>query len=94
MPINDPTAGFVCYRSSALKAIELDAVQFVGYAFQIEMKYRIYKAKKKLKEVSIVFTDRVRGHSKMSKGIVWEAILGVIKMRFNSIFNKKRFYHG
>ena len=87
MPINDPTAGFVCYRSSALNAIELDAVQFVGYAFQIEMKYRIYKAKKKLKEVSIVFTDRVRGHSKMSKGIVWEAILGVIKMRFNSIFN-------
>ena len=94
MPINDPTAGFVCYRNSALKDIELDAVQFVGYAFQIEMKYRIYKAKKKLKEVSIVFTDRVRGHSKMSKGIVWEAILGVIKMRFNSIFNKNKFYHG
>ena len=94
MPVNDPTAGFVCYRSSALNAIELDAVQFVGYAFQIEMKYRIYKAKKKLKEVSIVFTDRVRGHSKMSKGIVWEAILGVIKMRFNSIFNKNKFDHG
>ena len=94
MPINDPTAGFVCYKSSALNAVELDAVQFVGYAFQIEMKFRIYKAKKKLKEVSIVFTDRVRGHSKMSKGIVWEAILGVIKMRFKSIFNKNKFYHG
>ncbi len=93
MPVYDPTAGFMCYRSSLLKKLNLDAVRFVGYAFQIEMKFRAYKKGAKIKEVSIVFTDRIRGVSKMSGAIVKEAILGVLKMRLDSIFAKKRFYY-
>ena len=93
MPIYDPTAGFMCYRSSLLRKINLDAVRFVGYAFQIEMKFRAYKQGARIKEVSIVFTDRIRGVSKMSGAIVKEAVLGVLKMRLDSIFAKKRFYH-
>ena len=68
-------------------------MRFVGYAFQIEMKFRAYKKGAKIKEVSIVFTDRIRGVSKMSGAIVKEAILGVLKMRLDSIFAKKRFYY-
>ena len=93
MPVYDPTAGFMCYRASLLKQLNLDAVRFVGYAFQIEMKFRAYKKGAKIKEVSIVFTDRIRGVSKMSGAIVKEAILGVLKMRLDSIFAKKRFYY-
>ena len=81
MPINDPTAGFVCYKRDVLKAIPLSKVQFIGYAFQIEMKYRAWKLGFRLKEVPITFVDRKEGVSKMSKGIVKEAMYGVWKMR-------------
>jgi dolichol-phosphate mannosyltransferase len=81
MPVNDPTAGFICYRSSVLKKIPLDDVQFVGYAFQVEMKYRAWKLGFKIKEVPITFIDRTEGISKMSSNIVKEAMLGVWKMR-------------
>jgi dolichol-phosphate mannosyltransferase len=86
MPIADTTAGFVCYRRKVLKTIQLNKIRFVGYAFQIEMKFLTYKYGFKIKEVPIIFTDRTRGHSKMSKGIFKEAVLGVIRMKVNSIF--------
>src|SRR5690606_18492823 len=70
MPVKDPTAGFVCYRKAVLESIPLDEVQFVGYAFQIEMKYRAWKLGYKIKEVPITFVDRREGTSKMSSGIV------------------------
>ena len=85
MPINDPTAGFVCYRSSALKAIDLDAVQFVGYAFQIEMKFKLWRKGLSIKEIPIVFFNRERGQSKMNSSIIWEAIFGVIYLKFTTI---------
>lgn len=81
MPVKDPTAGFVCYRKKVLQSIPLDHVKFIGYAFQIEMKYRAWKLGFKIKEVPITFIDRVEGASKMSKGIVKEAIFGVWKMK-------------
>jgi dolichol-phosphate mannosyltransferase len=81
MPVHDPTAGFVCYKRKVLESIALDEVRFVGYAFQIEMKYRAWRKGFKLKEVPIKFIDRVAGSSKMSKGIVSEAMKGVWKMR-------------
>lgn len=81
MPVNDPTAGFVCYRRRVLKEIPLSKVQFIGYAFQIEMKYRAWKLDFKLTEVPITFIDRKEGVSKMSKGIVKEAMYGVWRMR-------------
>lgn len=81
MPVKDPTAGFVCYTRRVLRAIPLDRVQFIGYAFQIEMKYRAWKLGFKIKEVPITFIDRVEGLSKMSKGIVQEAMYGVWKMK-------------
>ncbi|MBL7710967.1 MAG: polyprenol monophosphomannose synthase [Chitinophagaceae bacterium] len=81
MPVQDPTAGFICYRKKVLEQIPLDQVQFVGYAFQVEMKYRAWKAGFTIKEVPITFTDRTEGVSKMSTGIVKEAMLGVWKMR-------------
>lgn len=81
MPVNDPTAGFVCYRRRVLKEIPLNKVQFIGYAFQIEMKYRAWKLGFKLTEVPITFIDRKEGVSKMSKGIVKEAMYGVWRMR-------------
>lgn len=81
MPVKDCTAGFVCYKREVLEKIPLDKVQFIGYAFQIEMKYRAWKLGFKLKEVPITFVDRKEGVSKMSKGIVKEAIFGVWKMR-------------
>ena len=91
MPVHDPTAGFVCYRRSVLETIDLDAVRFIGYAFQIEMKFRAYLKKFKLEEVSIIFTDRINGKSKMNSKIIWEAVFGVIAMKFRSIFFKKSF---
>ncbi len=87
MPINDPTAGFVCYRREVLEALDLDAIRFIGYAFQIEMKYAARTLGFKLTEVPITFTDRIIGISKMSKGIIKEAIFGVIDMRWKSFSN-------
>lgn len=88
MPIEDTTAGFVCYRREVLERIHLDRIKFVGYAFQIEMKFKAYLAKFNIVEVPVIFTDRTRGTSKMSGSIIWEAVFGVIKMKFNSLFNK------
>lgn len=82
MPVRDSTAGFVCYTRRVLEALPLDEIRFIGYAFQIEMKYRSWKAGFKIKEVPITFTDRVLGASKMSKGIIKEAALGVWKMKW------------
>ena len=88
MPVNDATAGFKCYRRIVLETINLDAIKFVGYAFQIEMKFTAWKFGFRLKEVPIIFTDRSEGTSKMSKGIVQEAIFGVLQIKFNSLFKK------
>ncbi|MDR0619054.1 MAG: polyprenol monophosphomannose synthase [Bacteroidales bacterium] len=82
MKVGDATAGFVCYKASTLRTIDLDKVKFVGYAFQIEMKYTAYKLGLKVKEVPIIFIDRTAGTSKMSKKIFKEAFLGVISLRF------------
>jgi dolichol-phosphate mannosyltransferase len=81
MPVKDCTAGFVCYKKEVLENISLDTIQFIGYAFQIEMKYRAWKQGYKIKEVPITFIDRLEGYSKMSKGIVKEAVFGVWKMK-------------
>lgn len=83
MGVRDTTAGFVCYRANTLKALPLDAIKFIGYAFQIEMKYRVSLAGFRIAEVPITFIDRVKGKSKMSANIFHEAVLGVLKMRFN-----------
>ncbi|AXT62247.1 polyprenol monophosphomannose synthase [Aquimarina sp. AD10] len=88
MDIHDTTAGFICYKREVLEKINLDKIKFVGYAFQIEMKFKAYLLKFKIKEVPVIFTDRTRGNSKMSKGIISEAVFGVIKMKFNSLFNR------
>jgi len=84
LPVKDCTAGFVCYSAEVLRALDLDNIRFVGYAFQIEMKYRTWRKKFKIKEIPITFVDRVEGISKMSSGIVKEAVLGVWKMRFGA----------
>jgi dolichol-phosphate mannosyltransferase len=80
----DTTAGFVCYKKEALQALDLSKIQFMGYAFQIEMKYNILKKGFKIKEVPITFIDRVEGNSKMSTKIFKEAFFGVLKMRFSA----------
>ena len=85
MPVKDPTAGFVCYKRPVLQHIDLDKIRFVGYAFQIEMKYAARSLGYHIKEVPITFTDRLEGSSKMSKGIIKEAILGVLDMRLRSL---------
>jgi len=90
MPIADPTAGFVCYKKEVLDTINFDEIWFVGYAFQIEMKFAAWKLGFKLKEVPILFEDRQYGDSKMSKGIVKEGILGVLKLRWHSMFTNYR----
>ena len=92
MPVKDPTAGFVCYKKEVLETINLDEIHFVGYAFQIEMKFAAWKLHFKIKEVPIIFQDRTEGSSKMNKGIVKEGILGVLKLRWVSLFTnyKKR----
>ncbi|TWR31573.1 polyprenol monophosphomannose synthase [Mucilaginibacter pallidiroseus] len=84
----DSTAGFMCYKRKVLETINLDKIKFVGYAFQIEMKYTSIKHGFLVKEIPIIFTDRTVGTSKMSKGIFKEAIFGVIQMKINSIFRK------
>lgn len=91
MRVDDPTAGFVCYRREVLEAINLDSVRFVGYAFQIEMKFRAYLKHFKIEEVSIIFRDRVLGKSKMSSSIISEAIWGVFIMKMRSLFLKNKF---
>lgn len=87
MKIADATAGFICYKREVLEAINLDKVKFVGYAFQIEMKYRAFVKKFKIVEVPIIFTDRTKGQSKMSSSIIREAVFGVIMLRIRKIFN-------
>ena len=88
MPIKDPTAGFVCYKNKVLGSINLEKIVFVGYAFQIEMKFAAWKLGFKIKEVPITFKDRKYGVSKMNKGIVKEGILGVLKLKWLSMFKK------
>jgi dolichol-phosphate mannosyltransferase len=90
MPVNDPTAGFVCYKREVLEAINLDGISFVGYAFQIEMKFATWKLGFRITEVPITFKDRKLGASKMNKGIVKEGILGVLKLRWQSLFKNYR----
>jgi dolichol-phosphate mannosyltransferase len=86
MPFKDTTAGFMCYKREVLETINLDQISFVGYAFQIEMKFAAWKLGFKIKEVPIQFEDRKYGESKMSKGIVKEGILGVLQLRWHSLF--------
>lgn len=88
MPVRDSTAGFVCYRRNVLETISLDRIKFKGYAFQIEMKFTTWKFGFKIVEVPIIFTDRTEGTSKMSKGIVKEAMLGVIQLKLWSFIHK------
>jgi dolichol-phosphate mannosyltransferase len=90
MPVNDPTAGFVCYKREVLQTINFDEIKFVGYAFQIEMKFAAWKLKFRIKEVPITFSDRVHGSSKMNKGILKEGVLGVLKIQFQSLFKNYR----
>jgi dolichol-phosphate mannosyltransferase len=86
MPIKDPTAGFMCYSRKVLEALNLDRIRFVGYAFQIEMKFKAWRAGFKLKEVPITFQDRTQGVSKMHRGIIEEGIWGVLKLRWFAWF--------
>ncbi|MEO5790423.1 polyprenol monophosphomannose synthase [Gelidibacter sp.] len=88
MKIQDTTAGFVCYRRKVLETINLDAIKFVGYAFQIEMKFKAHLKGFKIVEVPVIFTDRAKGKSKMSSGIISEAIFGVMYMKLKSLFGK------
>lgn len=91
LPVKDATGGFVCYSKNALKTIQLSKIQFVGYAFQIEMKYAVWSSGLKIKEVPITFIDRVLGVSKMSTKIFKEAFWGVLKIRWNTILNSKHY---
>lgn len=88
MKIKDTTAGFVCYKKEVLQTIDLDQIRFVGYAFQIEMKYRAFAKNFKIEEIPIIFTDRTKGQSKMSSGIIREAVFGVLVLRFKKLLNK------
>lgn len=88
IPVHDTTAGFKCYKASTLQAIDFSKIKHVGYGFQIEMKFNVWKLKFKIQEVSIIFKDRTLGTSKMSKGIFSEAIFGVIGLKIRSWFRK------
>ncbi|MGB2289421.1 MAG: polyprenol monophosphomannose synthase [Schleiferiaceae bacterium] len=88
MPIQDATAGFKCYKRATLEGINFDKIHFVGYAFQIEMKFKVWQRKMSIVEVPVIFTDRTEGQSKMSSGIIKEAIFGVIKLKLWSLFQK------
>jgi len=88
MNIHDTTAGFVCYKRKVLESLDLDKIKFVGYAFQIEMKFKAYLKRFKIIEIPVIFTDRTKGESKLSSGIISEAIFGVITMKFKSLFRK------
>ena len=87
MPVKDPTAGFVAYKKEVLSAIDFKKIKFIGYAFQIEMKFATYLLGFKIKEIPILFSDREEGVSKMSGGIVKEAVMGVLQMRFWAFSN-------
>ena len=86
IPVKDTTAGFKCYKRKVLETIALDKIRFMGYAFQIEMKYNAYKKGFKIVEVPILFTDRVEGYSKMNTRIFKEAFWGVLQMRFSKVY--------
>jgi dolichol-phosphate mannosyltransferase len=86
MPVKDSTAGFICYRRIVLETMNLDKIHFIGYAFQIEMKFTAWKFGFKLAEVPIIFTNRVLGESKMSTRILNEAVFGILRMKFRSYF--------
>ncbi len=88
LPVKDPTAGFVGYSRKALMALDFDQISFVGYAFQIEMKFRLWKKNFLIEEIPIVFTNRAKGVSKMNGSIIWEAVFGVIYLKFISILNR------
>lgn len=88
MKIRDTTAGFVCYKREVLENLDLNSIKFIGYAFQIEMKFKAYLRQYNILEVPVVFTDRIRGESKLSSGIISEAIFGVISMKFKSLFTR------
>lgn len=89
MKIQDTTAGFVCYRRNVLEKIDLENIKFVGYAFQIEMKFKAFVRKFNIVEIPVIFTDRTKGESKLSSGIISEAIFGVFKMKIKSLFGKE-----
>jgi dolichol-phosphate mannosyltransferase len=89
MKIQDTTAGFVCYKRMVLETLDLDKIKFVGYAFQIEMKFKAYLNEFNIVEVPVIFTDREKGQSKLSGGIISEAVFGVISMKLKSIFSKQ-----
>lgn len=88
MDISDTTAGFICYRKKVLETINLDKIKFIGYAFQIEMKFKAHLLGFKITEVPVIFVDRTKGTSKMSKGIISEAVFGVMRMKLLSMFKK------
>lgn len=88
MKIHDATAGFICYKREVLEKINIDKIHFIGYAFQIEMKYRAYINAFRIVEVPIIFTDRTKGESKMSNAIIKEAVFGVISLRIRNLFNR------
>lgn len=88
MTVKDSTAGFVCYRRAVLEGIDLDKIRFVGYAFQIEMKFKAYKKGFEIVEIPVIFKDRTKGKSKMSGSIISEAIFGVISLKLKSLFTK------
>ena len=88
MRVKDSTAGLVCYKRSVLEAINLEKIEFVGYAFQIEMKFKAHKKGFKIVEIPVIFKDRTKGKSKMSGSIISEAIFGVISLKFKSLFAK------
>jgi len=90
IPVRDTTAGFVCWSRDVLENIDLDRIKFIGYAFQIEMKFTAWKLGYKIKEVDVIFTDRTEGTSKMSGGIFKEAIFGVLELKLKSIFKKPK----
>ena len=90
IPISDTTAGFVCYKRKVLETINFDKIKFIGYAFQIEMKFKAWKHGFNIKEISIIFTDRVKGTSKMDGRIINEAIFGVIQMALKGLPKKDR----
>jgi len=88
MPVEDTTAGFICYKRQVLESIDLNKIKFVGYAFQIEMKFKAFKKGFRLKEIPVIFTDRTKGKSKMSSGIIKEAVFGVVTLKLKSLFGK------
>lgn len=89
MRVRDTTAGFVCYKRNVLETLDLNSIKFVGYAFQIEMKFKAHLKRFKIVEIPVIFTDRTKGESKLSGSIISEAIFGVISMKFKSLFSKR-----